>query len=371
MIIDNESLNKVCQAARQTPLLALDTEFVRTRTYYPRLGLIQLYDGEQISLIDPLKITEWQPFINLLQDEAVLKFVHAGSEDLEIFLHQFNALPVPVIDTQILAAFTGQAQSIGFAALVEHYTQIVLDKSEARTDWLERPLTEKQCQYAAADVNYLLPVAHQLMKQVEASGWLAAAFDESQALCQRRRKIMVPQDAWQDITNASQLRPRQLAALRLLAAWRLEQARAEDLAVNFVIREENLWKVARYLPDSLSELDQLEIPGREIRCYGVQLLELVFQARAISSCDLPKPLKNLVDMPGYKLIYKAIKAQVATTAAGCGLTPELLASRRQIHQLLSWYWQLKSSNSMPELITGWRGDLLKTDLEAILADARL
>lgn len=121
LITTNNALQQVCEQARTHAHIALDTEFVRTRTYYPQLGLIQLYDGEQLSLIDPLPITEWQPFRALLQDLNVVKYLHAGSEDLEVFLNAFDQMPTPMIDTQVLAAFSGRSLSCGFAMLVAEF----------------------------------------------------------------------------------------------------------------------------------------------------------------------------------------------------------------------------------------------------------
>lgn len=123
--------------------------------------------------------------------------------------------------------------------MVEEYTGVALDKSESRTDWLARPLSERQCEYAAADVWYLLPIAKKLMIETEAAGWLPAALDECRLMQQRRQEIQAPEEAWRDITNAWQLRTRQLACLQLLADWRLRKARERDMAVNFVVREEN------------------------------------------------------------------------------------------------------------------------------------
>ncbi|MEN5015290.1 ribonuclease D [Erwinia sp. Eh17-17] len=367
MITTNEALAEVCQRARQFPALALDTEFVRTRTYYPRLGLIQLFDGETISLIDPLPVTDWTPFRDLLTDEKVVKYLHAGSEDLEVFHHEFGVLPQPMIDTQILAAFSGRPLSCGFATIVESFTGIALDKSESRTDWMARPLTEKQCDYAAADVFYLLPVAGKLVAETEAAGQMAAALDECRLLCQRRTTVLDPQEAWRDIPNAWQLRPRQLAALRLLAAWRLELAREKDMAVNFVVREENLWKVARYMPGSLGELDHLGLPGQEIRFHGKALVAMVAQAAALDDENLPEPLPNLIDYPNYKQVFKSLKALVAETAEKHAVSQELLASRRQINQLLNWHWKLKPQAGKPELVDGWRGKLLESGIAEVLS----
>lgn len=366
LIDQDHQLADVCRLARQHDAVALDTEFVRTRTYYPQLGLIQLFDGEQLVLIDPLPISDWAPFIDLLQDTQVTKFLHAGGEDLEVFLHRFGCLPQPMIDTQILAAFSGQPLSWGFAAMVNHFNQIELDKSEARTDWLARPLTERQCQYAAADVAYLLPIARELMAQTEAAGNMKAALSECDMLCQRRLDILQPEEAWRDITNAWQLRPRQLAALQRLAAWRLKIARQKDMAVNFVVREENLWKVARYLPGSLGELDHLGLNGHEIRFHGKAMIDQVAEAQAQDEATLPAPLPNLIEHPHYKQVFKAIKALVQQVSEETGYSQELLASRRQINQVLSVYWGLKSANRPPELLNGWRGELLKPGIDKIL-----
>ncbi|GHD90625.1 ribonuclease D [Pseudocitrobacter sp. RIT415] len=368
MITTNEALSTLCDAVSQVTSIALDTEFVRTRTYYPQLGLIQLFDGQQTSLIDPLGITDWAPLQAILQNTDITKFLHAGSEDLEVFLNVFGSMPKPLIDTQILAAFCGRPMSWGFAAMVEEYTGVKLDKSESRTDWLARPLTERQCIYAAADVWYLLPIAHKLMAETEQAGRLEAALDECRLMQQRRQEVVDPAEAWRDITNAWQLRTRQLACLQLLADWRLRKARERDLAVNFVVREEHLWSVARYMPGSMGELDSLGLSGSEIRFHGKTLLSLVAKAQALPEDALPEPLLNLMDMPGYRKAFKEIKALVQEVGQESGVSAELLASRRQINQLLNWHWQLKTFASAPEMISGWRGELLSGRLDALLAE---
>lgn len=365
IITTTAQLQQVCEQARSASTVELDTEFVRTRTYYAQLGLIQLFDGTQVSLIDPLAIEDMSALKALLQDEQVLKFLHAGSEDLDVFQHAFGVMPTPFIDTQIVAAFLGHPLSCGFANMVETYSGIALDKSESRTDWLARPLSEKQLAYAAADVWYLLPLARRLMDDISSSGWLAAAQDECALMARRRAEVVSPREAWRDIGNAWQLRTRQLGCLRLLAAWRLEEARRRDLAVNFVVREEHLWQVARYMPGSLGELDSLGLSGSEIRFHGKMLITLVEQAQELPESALPEPLINLIDIPGYRSIFKSIKQVVQETAAENKLGPELIASRRQINQLLNWHWGLKAA--YPELLSGWRGELLGEKLRAVLS----
>ncbi|MDC9620070.1 ribonuclease D [Xenorhabdus sp. XENO-7] len=368
LITSDAQLQSICERAKKHATIALDTEFVRTRTYYPQLGLIQLFDGEQLSLIDPLDISEWQPFRELLTDPDVLKFIHAGSEDLEVFWNSFQCLPTPMIDTQVLAAFIGHPMSCGFATLVAQYLHVELDKSESRTDWLARPLSGKQCEYAAADVYYLLPLADILVAATEQAGYMDAAQDESYLIAQRRKEILMPECAYKDIGNAWQLRPKQLACLKKLAGWRLNQARERDLAINFVIREENLWQVARYMPTSLGELDALGLSGQEIRCHGRRLLAMVAESRDIPDEACPALITNLIDYPGYRTAFKEIKSLVTQVSESHQFSVELLASRRQINQLLSSHWKLKSTDYQPELLRGWRGELLAEPVAEILAN---
>ncbi|MGM3187547.1 ribonuclease D [Musicola paradisiaca] len=368
LITTDDGLSEVCSQARRMPQVALDTEFVRTRTYYPQLGLIQLFDGERLSLIDPLSITVWQPFCDLLLDPAVTKYLHAGSEDLEVFLNAFGLLPTPFVDTQILVAFLGKPLSYGFAALVADYMQVTLDKSESRTDWLARPLSEKQCQYAAADVYYLLPMAIRLVEETTSAGWWEAALDECRQLCQRKQDVLAPEQAYREIGNAWQLKGRHLACLQKLADWRLRKARERDSAVNFIVREEHLGQVARYLPGSLGELGALGLSGPEIRYHGKTLLELVAETQTMDAAEYPEPVINLIDYPGYKKAFREIKDLVQQQAERSGLSAELLASRRQINRLLSWHWKLAPQTHVPELLSGWRGRLFGEPLKGILAN---
>ncbi|WKX25304.1 ribonuclease D [Tatumella ptyseos] len=355
-----------CKEAREVEAIALDTEFVRTRTYYPLLGLIQLYDGRQVSLIDPLQISDWQPFIEVLTDEKVIKYLHAGGEDLEVFLNRFDVVPTPMLDTQIMAAFLGNPSSWGFAAMVAQFTGIQLDKSESRTDWLARPLTEKQCQYAAADVEYLLPIAEKLHQQALDKGQLAYIESECALQILRRQITIDPALAYLDISQAWQLKPRQLAILQGLAEWRLNYARAHNMAVNFVVKEELLWKAARFSPSSLAELRELGAIGPEIRFHGETILALVRKGASLSEDALPNPVKNIIDNPRYKQLFTELKEVVKQVSARSGYSQEMLASRRQINQLISAHWKLKQSDVQPELLYGWRGELLGDSLNKVL-----
>ncbi len=153
---------------------------------------------------------------DLLLNQDVTKYLHAGSEDLEVFLNAFNLMPQPLIDTQILAAFCGRPR-LGLRLDGGRVFRVALDKSESRTDWLARPLTERQCEYAAADVWYLLPIASQLMAETDRAGWLPAALDECRVMQQRRQEVVDPAEAWRDIGNAGSCVP---ASWVVCSCWR-------------------------------------------------------------------------------------------------------------------------------------------------------
>lgn len=351
-IATNEQLAEVCLAARKAKAVALDTEFIRTRTYYPKLGLIQLFDGEQVSLIDPTTISDFSPFVALLADQKIVKVLHACSEDLEVFEHQFNQLPEPMLDTQIMAGFAGVGISMGFAKLVAHYLGIELDKGASRTDWLARPLTEQQLQYAAADVWYLLPIYEKLTAAFENSSWKTAVEQECAALLAKRKIIEDKSKAYKNINNAWRLNNQELAVLQVLAKWRIEEAEKRNLALNFVIKEEHLFQIAKLQPKHTSQLLEFMHPN-EVRIHGKKLLWLVEQGKAVLPENQPKLITRLVDEKGYKYSLQKMSQKLAEIQP-LDLAPELIASKRQLNQLFKWLIDGKPQEKMPELLTGWR-----------------
>ncbi len=350
----DRQLAEVCLAARQQKAIALDTEFVRTRTYYPKLGLIQLFDGNGVYLIDPLSITDFSPFIALLTDKNVLKVLHACGEDIDVFRHYFKQVPEPMIDTQIMAGFVGIGVSVGFAKLVMHYLHVELDKGASRTDWLARPLSEKQLQYAIADVWYLLPVYNQLESELAQTQWRHAVTEECAMLLTKRQTEFEPDDAYKDISNAWALTPQQLAVLKILAKWRLKEAEKRDLALNFIVKEQHLWQLAKIQPKHTATLLEFMHPN-EVRIYGKKLLWLVEQGKATLPENYPEPIYRLVDKPGYKCCIKSLQKKL-NEIQPVGLATELLASKRQLNQLFKWYSNGENTHQLPELLVGWRAE---------------
>nr|WP_275660956.1 ribonuclease D [Vibrio brasiliensis] len=367
IITESSQLETVCQSAREFDVVMLDTEFVRTRTYYPQLGLIQLYDGQTLSLIDPTVIDDMTAFVHLLQDTSVLKVLHACGEDLEVFQNSFGCLPYPMVDTQLMAAFLGHGLSTGFAALVNEYLNVELDKSESRTDWLARPLTDKQLEYAAADVYYLLPLYEQLFENITQAGWWQAAQQESDLIASKRIKTVNPERAYLDVKGAWQLKPKELAILKPLATWRLKEALKRDLALNFIFKENDLLTVARLGIQNRKRMEQEGMDLRSVQRHSARIISIVKAAQMTPEEEYPQKIERLMDMPGYKQKFKVLKDEVKRASQTSGLATEFLASKKQLNQLISWVWQKdRDPASLPDVMQSWRLELFGEKLNKLL-----
>ncbi|EKO3706898.1 ribonuclease D [Vibrio metschnikovii] len=367
IINQQHELQRVCALARQADVVMLDTEFVRTRTFFPQLGLIQLFDGETLSLIDPLAMEDMTPFIELLQDVSVLKVLHACGEDLEVFHNSLGCVPFPMVDTQLMAAFIGYGLSTGFAALANDLLNVELDKSESRTDWLARPLSEKQLEYAAADVFYLLPMYEQLLDKVTQAGWWDAVLQESQLQVEKRTRVFDAQFAYLEIKGAWQLKPKELAILKPLATWRYQQAVKRDLALNFVIREHDLLTIARLALSSPKRMEEEGIDPHVIRRHSDAIATIVKQAKQTPVENYPAAIVPLMDYPGYKQLFKKLKDEVKVVSQTSGLASEFLASKKQLNQLVSWVWnQQREPEHLPDLMQNWRLPLLGERLNKLI-----
>ncbi len=367
IITQHSELERVCLLARDVDVVMLDTEFVRTRTFYPQLGLIQLFDGENLSLIDPIAMDDMSPFTELLQDSSVMKVLHACGEDLEVFQNAFGCVPFPMVDTQVMAAFLGYGLSTGFAALVKDLLDIELDKSESRTDWTARPLSQKQLEYAAADVFYLMPMYEQLLNKVTQANWWQAALQESELLVEKRVKTTNPENTYLAIKGAWQLQPKELAILKPLATWRYNEAIKRDLALNFVIRENDLLTIARMALRSPKRMIEEGIDPHAVRRHSTKIIQMVKSAMQTPEEQYPEKIVPLMDYPAYKQLFKKLKDDVKVVSKSTGLATEFLASKKQLNQLLSWVWNHdRAPEKLPDLMTGWRLPILGERLNQLV-----
>lgn len=368
IIQQDAQLKQLCEQARHYSVVALDTEFERVRSYYAKLGLIQLYFGADVALIDPLTITDWQPFIALLADANMLKILHASGEDIEIFHQQFQQIPTPMLDTQIMANFLGFPQSAGFALLAQHYLQVELDKKASRTDWLKRPLSERQLNYAAADVYYLLPIYQKMAAAMANSEWKTAIQQECELFAQKRCRQTSPEKAYLDIGNAWRLNRKALNNLKFLAKWRFQEGIKRNIALNFIVSSEGLVQMAIHEPVHTAQLLDLGLHPMEIKRYGKKLLLLLEQAKRVPPEQYPDLIENISERPHYKkylnLLHKELKAMLQNK-----VPLQLVASKKALHQFLKWYWVGQSKQKLPDLLCGWRavyGEKLLHSLKAAM-----
>lgn len=369
--IDNDvALAKFCAQASQTDFIAVDTEFVRTRTYFPQCGLIQINDGQSVVLIDPLKIKLWRPLAKLLENPDVVKVLHSCSEDLEVFWRLLGVMPTPLFDSQFAAALLNHGPSIGYAKLVEEMLNIPVDKGESRTDWLKRPLTNEQLHYAANDVIYLHRIYSKLAEPLHEIGKYDWVLKDSDALATKKQIGLPPEYRYLTVKNAWQLQGKQLAVLQRLTAWRFEKAVEQDKALNFVIKETCLLDISRRLPTHTSSLHSIPgMSGKDVRIHGDAIIGIVTDVADMDEAAYPERIKRLIDVRSYKKISQAIRNECQRIAEENQVPLELLASKKQVNQFLKWLWfdveECKMQRSEPDLMKGWRYELLKPVLETI------
>lgn len=365
-IRDDASLAQHCAVWQGLPFVALDTEFMRVDTFYPIAGLLQVGDGERAYLIDPLLIRDWTPFAALLENPAVLKVLHACSEDLEVFLRLTGSLPTPLFDTQLAAAYLNLGFSMGYSRLVQAVLGIELPKGETRSDWLQRPLSETQISYAAEDAVHLAEVYRILAPKLSAEKTSGVLEDGAELIANLRREV-APQELYREAKLAWKLQPQQLAVLRELCAWREREARLRNKPRSHILRDHCLWPLARTQPDNLVTLARIEdMHPRTVRQDGETLLKLIKQAAALPEADWPTLLPEPLPMEASALLKK-LKAFAQRQAEQLDMAPELMLRKKTLDALVKTGYP-HGPYSLPESLRGWRRELMGQALLAMLAE---
>ncbi len=259
MIIETQDqLNALCQALSQKPYLTIDTEFLRDKTYFPKLCLLQMAGpGVEAAAVDPLiPGLDWEPVRQLMANQNVLKVFHAARQDLEIFYHLYKVLPTPIYDTQVAAMVCGFGEQVAYNALVRELTGKELEKNAQFTDWSRRPLSPKQIRYALDDVVYLRDVYEKLHARLVAKGREEWVFEEMTILNSPRTYQNPPQEAWRRIKIRSD-KSDVLGVLQALAAWREEDAVRRDVPRSRILKDETIADIASYKPRDEESLLQI------------------------------------------------------------------------------------------------------------------
>jgi len=359
-IDQQDQLQSFCATLNGAGWIALDTEFLRERTYYPQLCLIQIAAPETIAVIDPLGVESLDPFLDHLYDENILKIVHAGRQDMEIFYHMRQHVPAPVFDTQIAAPLLGYADQIGYGRLVEDVLDVRLTKSHSRTDWSHRPLSAAQINYAADDVRYLAQLYPRMCNDLETRGRLGWLETDFETLSAPSTYDVSYGDVWRRVKGYDRLRSKQLSALQLMAAWREKTAQQENKPRKWLISDDVLLSLARMMPATDDELQRVRgLHPRVLKQHSSQIIALVNDAGArrpdpLPDYQRPQPLASWQE-PVVDILTAVIK-QIASREE---LNPSVLASRKDIERIVKGETEL-------DALRGWRGELIKAPLLLVL-----
>lgn len=352
-----EELAEFCTKWQQQAAIAIDTEFMRSDTFYPKVGLLQIGDGKGCYLIDPLLITALQPLRDLLLNPNVTKVLHSCSEDLEVFQTWLDVVPAPIFDTQIAAAFAGLGYSLSYANLVKLLLNTEIPKDETRSDWLQRPLSVAQLKYAALDVAHMLVVYGKLLVQLKAQqrlDWVKSDCADLVIKANTRPDYTV---AYKDVGLAWKLRPLELFILRELAIWREEQSRLRNIPRNRLIKETAMWEIARKKTDSLEALEKIEdIPSRTLKNDADFLVGLVKRGLVSTIDQWPKRLDPPLS-PEQGPLIKLMKETVRAIAEQHQLPSEILI-RKKDYEFIVRSKMHSSKFQLPERLKGWRFNLI-------------
>lgn len=356
-ITSNSALKEAASYWQQQSCLGIDTEFIRTDTFYPRPALIQVSDGRQCWLVDVLCIDDFTPMAAVMGNPAVYKLVHAAGEDLDVFDRLLGVLPQPLFDTQVAAAFCGHGPSIGYSRLVEALLGIPLSKDQCRSDWLARPLTEEQQHYACLDVLYL-PALHKLLEsQLQHESrhdWLT---EENGRVLQRYQEARQAPYSLDRFPHAWRLDESQRRRLWHLVLGRDALARHHDRPRTHIAKDFALFEMARRPPAHVAALAGMEgLRPSAIRQFGEHLVELANHVPDDLACpDLPAPLGRLENDR-----VRQLRQVVEDVARQHGLPPELLVRKQELEHLVRQYsiGAPASGIILPERYRGWREPLL-------------
>lgn len=360
-IDDEAKLLEFVEQIKESEWLALDTEFIREKTYHPRLCLLQISNGSVAACVDPIKIDNLQPLLDVLYDGHILKVFHAAHQDLEIFLKDWEQIPLPLFDTQPAASLLGLGDQIGYAKLVKHVLDVDLPKDHSRTDWSRRPLSEGQLRYALDDVVYLGQVYENMRGHLIEKKRLQWLTEDFAMLALPATYRPDPQQMWKKVKGKQQLHGIKLAVLQTLAAWREEQAVERNLPRKWVIKDEILIDIARRLPKNLAQLENIRgFDPANIRRHGQTLLTLVADAIQIPKASWPKDENRSQPYTvAQEAMLDLLTCGLRLIANDEQLSPTAIASRKQLGKLLT-------GDPDAELLRGWRKAVAGDKLQEVI-----
>lgn len=363
LITDIKTLEDVVKTLSKSDFVTVDTEFIRESTYWPELCLIQLASPEIAVIVDPLAPDiNLEPLCKLMENKNVVKVFHAARQDVEIIYKLGNIIPTPLFDTQIAGSVCGFGESISYEQIVERITGEHIDKSSRYTDWSLRPLSEKQLSYALADVTHLRDVYLYLKKQLEKNGRTHWIDDEMSILNSTKTYDMPDEDAWKRIKGRIR-KPRELAVLQKIAAWREQEAKSRNVPRGRILKDEGLIEIATQQPKDETALSRLRsIPkGWERSASAEELLKAVKAGLEVDLANLPPIHKHVAPNNGTAAAIELLRVLLKLVADEEGIAPRIIANNDDLEKIAK---QEKKSDIAA--LTGWRYKLFGERAEKML-----
>ena len=354
-------LPALCQQINQQPWIALDTEFLREKTYYPKFCLLQIAAPGWVACVDPLAITDLSSLFEAIYNPNIVKVLHSCRQDLEIFYQITGKIPAPVFDTQIAAPLLGFQENPGYAMLVSSFLNINLNKAHTRTDWSARPLSADQLEYAADDVIYLCKIYTLMCEQLEKLGRLNWLESDFALLYNPELYQLSPENAWLKIRGKNKLTGKQLSIMQSLTEWRERTAQQENKPRSWLLSDDLMLELAKLQPVTVAELAKIRnINERSVNRYGKTLSELIDRARQ----QPPKPLQDkdrqVKKTQQHEAVMDVLNAIVRIRAEENSLNPIILATRKDLEQLLF------GDDQDCLLLQGWRYNMAGRELQGLL-----
>lgn len=368
-ITTTEGLQAFCETAAKFPYVTVDTEFLRERTYYSKLCLVQMaFPGEgedTAALIDPLaKGISLEPLYKLFRDKSVVKVFHAARQDLEIFWFDGELIPEPFFDTQVAAMVAGFGEQVGYETLVRKIAKASLDKSSRFTDWSRRPLTDAQKNYAVADVTHLRVIYEYLSAELERSGRKPWVEEELAVLTDPETYIVRPEEAWQRVktrTNSGRF----LAVVKALAEFRERMAQERDIPRNRVFKDDALLELASTKPQTIADMSRLRLLLREARKGEIAegILSAVKVGLNTPQEDQPKPDRSRERLQVNPALADLLRVLLKARSEEMGVAQKLIASAAELDEIAAGERDGAS-------LRGWRRKVFGEDAER-LCDGKL
>ena len=371
-ITDPDRFADLCASWRGLPALGLDTEFIRTRTFYPKAGLLQFGVATQCYLVDPLLIDDWAPFRRTLAGTWVI--MHAAGEDLGLLHHLLGEVPAALFDTQLAAAFLGEGFSLSYRDLVRRFCAVDLPKSETRSNWLKRPLSSQQLRYAAEDVRYLPALQETLAGRLARDGKLAWFEDDCRRLAAGAGENENPRNwplAYRQVGGHEMLGERGLLLLQRLCHWREREIRARDLPRNWLAGDRDLLGIASAL-ENRAEIHAGDIANaagvnpKFARRFSARLARMLNEPEQAPGPP-PQPRPPLSLAPRQRETLKRCRAAIQREAGRIGVCPELLVNKRQLQQIIISH-EKNGAIDWPTELRGWRQQVLAPALSTALRE---